>query len=64
MYTFEGDHGTDIQEYEIPEELKDKASKYRETMLDKLSMFSDELANKYLEGEEISVDLIKKVLRE
>ncbi|UFX83086.1 elongation factor G [Candidatus Absconditicoccus praedator] len=62
-YTFEGNYGMETVEHEIPDELKDQAEEYREIMLDKLSVFDDELAEKYLEGEEISQDLIKKAIR-
>ena len=62
-YTFEGDYGVNIIEHEIPEELQDMADEYREIMLDALSMFDDELADKYMEGEDISIELIDKAIR-
>ena len=49
---FEGKSGDDIREAEIPSELVDQAKKYREELLDALSMYSDELAESYLEGTE------------
>ncbi len=49
---FEGDNGTEIRIAEIPEHLKADAQKYREEMLDAASMFSDELAEAFLEGTE------------
>ena len=63
LYTFEGDHGADQIEKEIPEEMKAQAEEYREKMIDKLSLFDDELAEKFLEGEEVSIDLIKRAIR-
>ncbi len=63
MYTFEGDKGIDVVEHEIPADMLEKSQTYREEMLDKISMFDDELAEKFLGGEEISVDLIKKAIR-
>ncbi|HND30097.1 MAG TPA: GTP-binding protein, partial [Myxococcota bacterium] len=42
-YSFEGDNGQIITEHPIPEELADDAAKYREILLDKVTMFSDEL---------------------
>ncbi len=62
-YTFTGQMGITVNEHEIPAELLDKAKEYRETMIDKVSMFDDELAEKFLMGEEISTDLIKKAVR-
>ncbi len=62
-YTFEGNFGMDIKEHDIPAELQDQADEYRDIMLDALSMFDDELADKYMEGEEISLELIDKAIR-
>lgn len=62
-YTFDGANGEKIIESEIPAEYKDDAEKYRETMIDAVSMFDDELAEKFLDGAEISQDLIHKAVR-
>lgn len=43
--------------------MLEKAKKYREEMIDKVSMFDDELAEKFLAGEEPSIQLIKKAIR-
>jgi len=63
MYTFSGDHGLVVTENEIPADMQAKAESYREEMIDKVSMFNDELAEKFLGGEEISIELIKKAIR-
>lgn len=63
MYTFSGDKGIEVHEEEIPEDMKAKVAQYREAMIDKISMFDDELAEKFLGGEEISIELIKKAIR-
>jgi len=63
MYTFQGEHGIDTIEHEIPEDMKTKAEEYREAMIDKISMFDDELAEKFLAWEEIPVALIKRAIR-
>jgi elongation factor G len=62
-YTFEGEKGVDVIEHEIPAELQVKAEEYREIMLDKISVFDDELAEKFLEGISIPEELIKKAIR-
>ncbi len=63
MYTFTGEKGTEIHEEEIPADMLEKAKQYREEMIDKVSMFDDELAEKFLAGEEISLELIKRAIR-
>lgn len=63
MYTFTGEKGTEINEEEIPADMLEKAKQYREEMIDKVSMFDDELAEKFLAGEEPSLELIKKAIR-
>mgnify|MGYP000843547780 FL=1 len=60
---FDGDQGTQIRYAEIPAHLQADAAKYREELLDGLSMFSDELAELYLAGEEIPEDLIYATIR-
>ena len=62
-YTFTGNMGLTVNEEEIPAHMLDKANEYREKLIDKVSMFDDDLAEKYLWGEEISIDLIKKAIR-
>ena len=62
-YTFEGEKWVNVVEHEIPEELKAKAEEYREALIDRVSLYDDELAEKYLEGEEIPVELLKKAIR-
>lgn len=62
-YTFEGEKWVNVVEHEIPEELKAKAEEYREALIDRVSIYDDELAEKYLEGEEIPVELLKKAIR-
>lgn len=56
--------GSDYQVVDIPADLKDTAEEYREKMLESLSDFNDEIAEKYLEGEEISQDEIKAAIKE
>lgn len=62
-YTFEGENGLNTVEREIPAEFLDKAQEYREIMIEKVSMSDDELAEKYLAWEEISMDEIKAAIR-
>jgi elongation factor G len=60
---FDGDQGTELRYAEIPAHLKADAEKYRDELLDAVSMFSDELAELYLNGEPVSEDLIRTAIR-
>jgi len=62
-YIFKNEMGTEIEEDEIPEEIKDKAKLYRDKMLEALSDVDDELMMKYLEGEEIEDEEIRRAIR-
>ena len=48
---------------EIPEDLKEKAAEYREALIETALEQDDDLMEAYLEGEEPSVDDIKKCIR-
>ena len=61
IYT--NDLGTDIKEEEIPADMLDKAKEYREALVEAIAETDDEIMMKYLEGEEISIDELKKALR-
>ncbi len=60
---FDGDQGTDLRYAEIPTHLVAEAEKYREELLDAVSMFSDELAELFLSGDIISEDIIHEAVR-
>ncbi len=55
--------GATFSEKDIPEELADQALEYRNLMIEKLADFDDAIMEKYLEGEEISEEEIKRVIR-
>jgi len=57
------DLGKDMRVEEIPADMMDKAQEYRDAMLDAIAEFDEELMMKYLEGEEITTEEIKKALR-
>jgi elongation factor G len=48
---------------EIPDELKDQAKEYRHKLIETIVELDDELLMKYLEGEEIPIPDLKRVLR-
>ena len=48
---------------DIPAELVDTVEEKRNELIEAVAEFDDELMEKYLEGEEVSIDLIKKAIR-
>ncbi len=60
---YHDDLGQKITEEDIPEEMKEKAVKFRNRMLEAISETDEKLMNKYLAGEEISVSEIKAAIR-
>ena len=59
----EGTPDEEGEEIEIPEDIRDDVELYRDDLINALSDFDDDLAMAYLEGEEISEELIKATLR-
>ncbi|WP_314627247.1 elongation factor G [uncultured Selenomonas sp.] len=60
---YEDDLGKVADEVAIPDDMKDIADEYREKLLEAVAEEDDELMEKYLGGEEISEDEIKKAIR-
>src|SRR3954464_10897410 len=61
MYT--NDLGTDMQVVEIPEEYKAQADEYREKLVEAVAELDENLMEKYLGGEEITVEELKAAIR-
>ena len=57
------DDGLIFEEIDVPEDLKDLSMRYRETLLESISEYDDEIMELFLEGKEISTERIKKALR-
>jgi len=55
--------GATFNELDIPQDLLEKANKYRTEMLEAVSDIDDTLLEKYLEGEEISTEELNRVIR-
>lgn len=51
------------EEVEIPEDMKELAEKYHQSLLDAVAESDDELMMKYLEGEELTIEEIKTAIR-
>ena len=57
------DTGLNVEVGEIPEEYMDQAVEYREKLIEAISEFDEDLMEKYLAGEELSVEEIKLAIR-
>ena len=62
-YIYNDDKGDDVTVCEIPDDMKDDAELYHTELVEKICELDDDLMMAYLEGEEPSVDELKKVLR-
>ncbi|MEK9182197.1 MAG: elongation factor G [Patescibacteria group bacterium] len=62
-FYFEGDMGSEIREAEIPPTHLEDAKKFRAELVEKIVAEDDVLMSDYLEGKEISVPDLKRVLR-
>ena len=62
-YIYNDNKGEDISIVDIPEDLKDEAEEWHQKMVEQICDLDEELMEKYLEGEEPSVDELKKALR-
>lgn len=62
-YHYDGKPEEQATEIEIPEDLKAIAEEKHADLIEAVAEFDDELMEKYLEGEEIPVELIKKAIR-
>ena len=63
-YIYNDDKGDDISIVDIPEDMKDDAEVYHEELVEKICELDDDLTLMYLEGEEPSVEDLKKALRQ
>ncbi len=62
-YIYNDDKGEDISIQEIPEDMKEDAELYHTELVEKICELDDDLMMQYLEGEEPSVEELKKALR-
>jgi elongation factor G len=62
-YIYNDSKGEDISIVDIPDDMKDEAEEWHTKLVEQICEFDDDLMEKYLEGEEPSVDEMKKALR-
>jgi elongation factor G len=60
---YNNDLGTDIEDTEIPEEVKQQAQEYRAKLIESVAETDEGLIEKYLEGEELTEEEIRSALR-
>ena len=61
---YKDDLGKEIEETEIPENMREEAESWREKLVESVAETDEELMMKFLEGEEITIDEIKTVIRQ
>ena len=62
-YIYNDEKGDDISVTDIPEDMKEEAELYHTELVEKICELDDDLMMAYLEGEEPSIEELKKVLR-
>ncbi|MCL4406395.1 MAG: elongation factor G [Patescibacteria group bacterium] len=62
-FDFEGEHGEKVVEIPIPENMIEAAKTARQALVEKIVENDDALMSDYLEGKEISIDDLRRVLR-
>jgi len=63
-FIYTNDLGTDIEQTEIPDEVRKLAEEYRAKLIESVAESDDALTEKYLEGEELTEEEIRRTLRQ
>ncbi len=63
-FIYKDDLGKEIEEIDIPEDMKEKVEEYRSELLEAIVQHDEELMNKYLGGKTIELADLKRVLRQ
>ena len=62
-YKYDGTENQNVEEIEIPADMKDKAEEYRLKLIEAVSDFDEELMMNYLDGKEITESELKASIR-
>ena len=62
-YHYDGGEQEDFTEIEIPEDLKDLIEEKRIELIEAVAEFDDDLMATYLDGGEVTIEMIKKAIR-
>ena len=60
---YKDDLGKEYEKTDIPEDLMAEAEEWREKLLESVAEYDEDVMMKFLEGEEITMDEIKKIIR-
>ncbi len=63
-YIFKDDMGKEVEETDVPDDMKEKADKYRAEVIEAIVQHDEALMNKYLGGETVELKDLKRVLRQ
>ncbi len=63
-YIYNDDKGDDISIVDIPDDMKDLAEEYHDSLIEKIAELDDDLTMKFLEGEELTIEELKAALRQ
>ena len=63
-YIYNDEKGDDISVVDVPEDMAEEAELYHTELIEKVCELDDDLMMQYLEGEEPTVEEMKKVLRD
>ena len=63
LYDSADESGMTVEVTDVPDDYIDQAAEYREKLIEALADFDDELADKYLGGDELSADDIRAAIR-
>ncbi len=62
-FMYNNDLGTDIEETEIPEDMLELAEEWRTNLVEAVAETDENLMERYLEGEELTVEELKNAIR-
>jgi len=62
-YFYQDDMGNVVEEGEIPDDMKSQAEEYRNVLLEAIAEYDDDVMAKYLEGQELTAQEIRKCIR-
>jgi elongation factor G len=62
-FGFDGEHGEKILEIEIPADMKAEVEKARHDLIEKIAENDDEMMSAYLDGKELALEDLRRVLR-
>ncbi|MDE6088092.1 MAG: elongation factor G, partial [Oscillospiraceae bacterium] len=62
-YVYYDDLGKDIRVEEIPDDMKEKAQEYRDSLIEHVAEQDDDLMEKFFAGEELTIEEIKTCIR-